>query len=407
MPVFEYTGTTRGGERAKGTVAAPSAVEGRRQLSREGVQLLAFRPARIGKERTRRSLPLAGRGSKVRRRDEVAQFARQLALLLRSGVALAPAVELLAGQSRGAFSAALKDVVDAVRDGADFHTAVERHPDYFGVVFRASVRIGEATGNMDVALGDLADYLLKHQSRVAKLGSALLYPAILGTVCIAVVLFLTTFVIPQVLPVLEASGRPMPTSTRFLMRFSDFCKQNWLLVGLATVVLASAITFALRHARVRPAMEQLVLRIPRLGDLLTKACVSSFAQTMTLLLRSGVPFLQALSIVRGATRSVLVRRELERIETRTNEGGDMGAVALQSTILPPLLAHLLAIGQESGELPETLQTIRDGYDAEVEIAIQRFAAMIEPVLIVAMSVVVGFVVFATMRPILDVTTSIR
>ena len=259
---------------------------------------------------------------------------------------------------------------------------------------------------MDRALMELAAFLRERQTLRSKFVGALAYPMILCVVGFGVVLFLMTYVMPNLLGVLEASGRPLPWATQVMKGIADGLIAHWFGVVLSVLGIAGAVFALLRYPPTRRWWDGIQLRLPLAGPLLTKALISQFAQTMSLLLRSGVQFLDAVRLVRSRTRHLVLADELSRMETAIQRGADIASTMGSSRVFPPLVVHIMNVGQATGELTEMLEELDTSYRSEVRLALGTFVTALEPLLIVGMSAVVGFIVFATMMPILEATRAI-
>jgi type II secretory pathway component PulF len=401
MPVFSYIAADRAGRRATGTLAADTAANARRILRDQGMSLLEFRQARFGVHRS--SIGLGRR----RRQEESAEFARQMALLLRAGIPLVEALDVLIRQQRGKLLTVLRDVRDRVAAGTKFSEALSAHSSWFDAVFCTAVQVGQLAGQMELSLTDLATYVQERQALRNRLFMALAYPAILTVLGVAVVIFLMSYVVPQLLQVLESSGRSLPAATAFLKAISDVLVGHWLgLLLLALVVFGGSVAFH-RWKTGRRWLHAWQLRLPILGPLVQKSAIAQFAQVMSLLLKSGITYLDALRLARSNCRNLVLAEELAHMETAIQRGSDIAPTLADSKVFPPLVLHIVHVGQKTGELTDMLLQLNEGYAAEVRTAVGKFSAAVEPILIIALSAIVGFVVFATMMPILEATRAIQ
>lgn len=402
MPVFTYKAHDPLTGLVRGDLAADTAQQAREVLRTRGLQLLQLTQAKLAAARRPRLMV------KQSRRDElVADFARQLALLLRTGVNVTEALDVILRQPRQKFTAALHDVRERVASGQALSDALAQHPAWFETVFITAVRVGQASGNMDAALTELAEHLNERHEVRQRVVNALMYPAILSVVATGVVLFLMSFVVPQLLAVLEASGRALPRSTLLLKWLSDVLIQRWPWLVLAGGAVVGMSVVMLRYPNVRRAWDGAKLRLPLLGPLLKKAMVAQFAQMTALLLRTGVTLVDALEIGRTSARNVILREELAQLNVALRRGAAVADGLRKSTVFPPLVVHLMHVGQTSGELTELLGHLDTAYRKEVRQATTRFSAVLEPALIVLLSAVIGYVIFATMVPLLEVTRTIQ
>jgi type II secretory pathway component PulF len=401
MPVFTYTASDLADQLSTGTLTADTPAQGRETLRERGLRILAFQPAVMRSARVGFRIPL-----RPRRQDRIAEIARYLSMLLRAGVPLAETLEVVARQGDRRMAALLKEVRERVVGGSSFADALGEHREWFDAMFVSAVRMGELSGHLEEALCDLAEHLRAQQTLRTQLTTALTYPLILVCVGIGVVLFLMSYVVPQLLTVLAAGGRPLPASTMLLKRFSDLLVGYWPMLLILGVVLKSIVGVVLRDPRVRRAGERLQLRLPLLGALRQKSLVAQFAQQMNLLLRTGVPFVEAVRCVQAQTKHLLLAEELTAMARAVESGSDIAPTMSSSRIFPPVVAHLVAVGQNSGELTAMLSELKTRYETEVRLAMGKFTAALEPLLIVLLAAGVGFVVFACLMPILEATRGI-
>ena len=402
MPVFTYKACDRIGRSVRGSLTADTPASGRGHLQQQGLHVLKFEPARYNKRNV-----VTLQASRSRRQQQAFDFARQLAMLLGTGVPLVEALDVLVRQQKGRLACVLRSVRDKVAAGSSLSDALAAHPTWFDALFCSAVRVGQVSGRLDVSLKELAEYIRDRQTIRARLAAALSYPIILTALGTGVVMFLMSYVVPQLLTVLETSGRPLPTATLILKAFSDFLTGYWVTIVFGVLAAVSACLGFYRWRPGRRLCHRLQLCLPLAGILIRKGIISQFAQMMSLLLRTGVPFVEALRLARRNSRHLVLEAELGRMEEAVRRGSDIAPTLEHSAIFPPLVVHIVNVGQASGELTEMLNQLKQGYEIELRLAIGRFTAALEPALIVAMSAVVGLVVFATMMPILEVSASIQ
>jgi general secretion pathway protein F len=410
MAVFAYKALDARGRRQTGTLAADTPVEGRQILRKHGWCIEHFAPAAgtMARASRLRWARLRAIGNRSRRADRVADSARELALLLRTGVPLADGLDVLIRQYKpGRWQAVLRDIRDRVATGLSLADAMQAHAGWFDALFLSAVRVGQQAGALDQALSQLAAFLKERRRLASRLTAALVYPLILLVLGIGVTLFLMTYVIPQLLTVLQASGRPLPAPTALLKAGSDALIQFWPWIGLGGLLLAGAGSAVLRTEPGKRQCHRLVLRLPLVGPLIRKTLVARFAQQMAMLLTSGIPFTEAVATVRQGSRNVVLADELRAIGDAVQAGSDIAPTLSHSRVFPPLVVHLVAVGQDAGELTEILTQLKIGYETEVELAIGKFTSALEPLLIVVMASVIGFVIFATVLPILEATRALQ
>ncbi len=408
MPVFEYRGLDAKGKVREGILDADTAKEARIKLRGQKVLVVDLRTkADLGGKR-RLWLPAF-----LRRRhaEEVSGFTRQLAVMLKSGIPLAQSLSALIDQAETPdIEAVLRDVREKVTQGASLADALAFHPGYFTELYVNMVKAGQAAGTLDVVLKRLADYMQKQNRMRARVKAALAYPFVMVIIGALVVTGLMTFVVPRILAVIKAAGKghaTLPLPTQILVFASGLVRDWWWAVLLAVCAVWFFYRGALRSEGFRYRRDKFLLALPVMGDLMKKQAVSRFAVTLAALLRSGVPALHALTIVRSVVDNQVLARVVGEIHDRILEGADIAGPMKKSGIFPPVVGYMISVGEQTGQLEEMLERIAESYDEELEVATTKFTALLEPILIVGMAVVVGFIVLAVLLPIMDIGTSIR
>ncbi len=402
MPNFAYKAVDSTGHVASGMLTADTPSSGRDVLRQQGLRLVEFTQTRTRSSRAR-ALVLG----KAKRQEQVADFARELSMLLRAGVTLAESLEVLIEQRPVKLASVLRTIREKVSSGTTFEEALREHPSWFDAVFCAAVKVGESAGTMEESLGQLAVFIRDRQTVRTRLTAALAYPMILSVLGLAVVLFLMSYVIPQLLTVLETSGGSLPLTTVLLKGISDFLVNHWMILAASGAITVTAVSALLRWPPGRLFFQTSILKAPVLGTLLAKSIVAQFAQMIALLLKSGITFLEAIQLSKATSTNLVLHAELSQMESAVRRGSDIATPLRGSRIFPPLVAHIVHVGQNTGELPAMFDQLREGYATEVRIAVGRATAILEPVLIVILSAVVGFIVFATMMPILEATRAMQ
>jgi len=272
------------------------------------------------------------------------------------------------------------------------------------------VKAGQAAGTLDVVLKRLADYMQKQNRMRARVKAALAYPFIMVIIGALVVAGLMTFVVPKILAVIKTAGKgkaSIPLPTEILIVVSNLFRDWWWAMALVLFGIWFLYRGALKSEAFRYSRDRFLLSVPVVGDLLKKQAVSRFAVTLATLLRSGVPALNALTIVQSVVDNQVLSKVVGEIHDRILEGADISGPMKKSGIFPPVVGYMISIGEQTGQLEEMLERIAEAYDEELEVATTKFTALLEPILIVAMALVVGFIVMAVLLPIMDIGTSIR
>ena len=403
MPVYQYKGYDLGGGSRTGIVDADSPKEARGQLRAMHVHVTEIEPLDTLQVSTaRRFLPAF---LQRRHREQVTLLTRQLATMLRSGIPLASCLTALVEQAgHPDLEIVLRDIREKVTQGASLAEALAHHRGYFDDLFVNMVKAGEAAGNLDVILGRLADFNQKQDRMRARLKASMAYPVVLVCFGIVVVIVLMTFVVPRILKLLRRGNRggDLPLATEILVTVSGFIGQYWWVMLALTVMGYAMFRVAMRSEEFRYRWDRLQMRIPIMGDLYRKVSVSRFCVTLSTLLKSGIPALQALAIVKGIVGNMVMARVVGEIHDKIVEGADISGPVKKSGVFPPVVGYMIAVGEQAGTLEEMLERVAESYDDEIEITSQKVTSMVEPILIIALALVIGFIVIAILLPILQI-----
>lgn len=407
MPIYEYKAIKASGGNESGIIDADTAKDARTILRNKKLHVTDINQVEdVGKEKNRRRLPNFLRRA---HREEMALITRQLSTMLKAGIPLSQSLTALVEQAATQdIEAILRDVREKVTQGVGLGEALAFHPSYFSELYVNMVRAGEASGNLDVVLTRLADYGQSQNRLRAKVKAALAYPVVMICFGIMVIFVLTAFVVPRILEVLKTAKRDavLPLPTRILTVFSGFLQHYWWAVAIVVFLIWLFFKLLLRDERYAYTWDKAKLNIPLIGDLLKKQAVSRFAITLSTLLKSGIPALQALDIVKNILENQVLKKVVQEVHDRILEGADIASPLKKSGIFPPVVGYMVSIGEQSGELEEVLDRIAEAYDEEIEITVQKVTSLIEPVLIILMAVGVGFVVVSVLLPILQIGQSV-
>lgn len=438
MPRYHYTAieAATGRERsgvieATGAEEATSALKGRglapMALAVAGVETLPLTktaPRNGGARAVTMAAPrrgtAAGRGPKARRRRDIvigrvlsrkglALFTRQLATLVKSGMPLLRALEVLARQERNRFAREMMEgLADAIRSGGNLSDGLQQHPRIFDRLYINMVKAGEAGGVLDTVLERLALFLEKAERVRGKIKAAMTYPLIIVLVATGIMSALLVFVVPKFEAIFAGllKGQSMPPLTVAVLGVSRFVQQHvWVTAGLLAGVYV-LLQAAKRTPMGTRAFDRLRLRMPLLGPLFLKAAIARFTRTFGTLLASGVPILQALTITRDTSGNVIVADAIGIVHDRVKEGDNVARPLEATGVFPGMVTSMIEVGEETGALPEMLTKIADIYDEEVDNAVQSLTSVLEPIMIVIMAVVVGIMVIALMLPIMRIVQTL-
>lgn len=333
------------------------------------------------------------------KRNEITPFVRNLANLIRGNVPILKALGLLAKQSKGGFATIATDLRDSVRDGLSLSQAMERHPKAFSPLLVAMVKGGESAGVLGEMLEKLADHAEKEEDLRRKVRGALVYPLFVLTMGAATVFALLTYFLPRLIGVYVGSQQELPWPTEIVLGVSHFLSSHWYwLLGILFIV--AAVIRRMEESSEQLWWDGLKIQIPLIGDLILKSCWIHFSRTLGLLLGHGVPLVKAVPLAAATVDNHILGSQLRTLEEDLVKRGASLASALKKVPqCPAMMVDLVAIGEESGNLSSTLSHISSTYEKNLEELLKTFTTLLEPVLILAIGLVVGFIVFAMLMPI--------
>jgi len=400
VPVYAYRGLSNDGRAIAGVVDAESPRGARLKLRRTGVF-----PTELNEEQAaaarRPGLTLARLGERVST-QELAAATRQLATLIGAGLPLVEALGALAEQNdRQQLRRALIQIRERVTEGGALADALADQPRLFSPLYVNMVRAGEASGALDIVLERLAAYLESQARLLGKVRTALAYPAVMLVLGSSILFFLVSYVVPKVTRIFQETQQQLPMLTVALIAVSGFMARWWWLLALLTAVAALGLRAYARTPAGRARIDRATLRLPYAGGLLQKLALARFARTLSTLLASGIGLLQALDIVRNVVNNTLLARAIENARDAIREGQSIAPPLRESGLFPPLVVHMVAVGEQSGQLESMLAKAADAYDNDVENAVAALTTVLEPLMIVFMGMVVLFIVLAILMPIFE------
>jgi type II secretory pathway component PulF len=342
--------------------------------------------------------PLGGHG-KVSRAD-LALFTRRLADLSSAGLPLDRVLQVISEQSEsGRLSAISLEALAEVRGGMPVSEALAMHSKYFPEVFTQTLRAGEASGQFAEVAGRLADFQENEVSRRSQVVSALIYPSVLCFAAVVVIIFLMTFVVPRMKTVFSGLGNELPFTTKALLSATDFLTKDWMYIigGLVIAVILWKVWSSTENGAI--SRDRLLFRAPLVGKIINKAIVSRYSRVLGTLIFGGVPILESLRLAGLAAGNRIFRISSDRVEEDVREGKSIADSMRDTEAFPPVLTHMVAIGEETGDLPKMLGRVSDSLDFEVDIGMRRLTALVEPIIVISMGIIVGFVVLSVLLPI--------
>ena len=403
MTTYFYQATNQRGKLIEGDVEAedyPTAIRRVRSFN--------YLPIKVTEGKPHRSLsfdlklPGAGFKKKISQK-ELMTCTQQLSTLIDSGFTLDKGLTVLVQVTEKPFTREiLSEVQKRVHEGSSFGDALAEHPNIFSKLYINMIRAGEAGGRLPSVLNRLAEFMENSEEMKANIRSAMIYPAILTLVGGSAVALLITVVIPKFSTLFDDMGQALPLPTKIMLGISSALTNYWwaILIALTAFVIGFSLYLKNEHGRLR--WDSLVLKLPLFGALTTKIEVSRFSRTMSTLLGSGIPILQALMIVQAILTNRAIAAAMDPLHRGLKEGEGLSKPVQQTGIFPPMAMHMITVGEESGNLEEMLLKVANTYDKEVERSIKQLVSLIEPVMILLMALIIGFIVISMLLAIFSI-----
>jgi len=389
------------GKRVKGAIAAENPYAARKQLRVRSIHPTSITEVSSRREGRTALLSVFGKG----RKTQIIDFTKQMAILLNSGIKLTEALSVLTLQvSDVRFKNAIADIRDRVVTGESFTDGLNDYSDYFDVIYVSMVRVGEVTGTLGKSLSIIANFMEKRQRVESKVITAMIYPIVLVLFCTVAILILTTKVIPAIGEQIRRTGQELPWITQQLMNVKFVLTSWWLFVVIAGVVgIGWGLKRFLRTQRGAYLRDKLILSLPLFGPLIKQRVVARFASTLSTLIGSGLAMAESLRVVGEVTGNSLMKRAVEQARERILAGADIATPLKDSGVIDPAIAHMVAVGEKSGELEIMLKNISENLESSTDVVIERLSAAVEPIIIIVMAAIVGIIAYATILPILEVS----
>lgn len=405
MPVYQYKGFDARGRAVGGTRDADSPRTIKQVLRRDGVFVTELRETGARARQKGESAP-AFRFLRERvSTQELAVATRQLATLVGAGIPLVESLNALVDQIDSEhFKAVWADVKQRVNEGAGIGDALGTHPRVFSGLYINMVRAGESSGALDIVLNRLADFTESQAELRSKITGTMVYPALMMVMAMGVTGMLFVFVIPKISKIFEAQKVALPLPTQVLVGLSAFSKDYWFVMLPLLIGAAYGFRRFITSERGRPWWDRFVLKAPLFGPLVRMIAITRFSRTLATLLGSGVPLLTAFDIVKNVVQNTVLVAVIEQAREAVKEGDSIAAPLKRSGQFPPIVTHMIAIGERSGQLEEMLNNVARSYDVQVDARLRALTSTLEPLLIVMMGVIVGFIVFSILLPMLQISS---
>lgn len=398
MAKFKYRAMSGNGKKIEGNHVANSRDEVIQMITSNG-----YYPLMIEEVVESTNIEL-GFGEKVTTKD-IAIFCRQLYTMIDAGVSINRSLNIMANQlTNKKLRKVTSQIEEDVKKGEMLSAAIKKHNDVFPQLLISMVESGEISGNLDTMMLRMSTHFEKENKLNNKIKSAMTYPIVLGIVAICAVMFIMTFVMPTFIEMFESEGVVLPLSTQILINLSSILQENILFIIIIFICLFVVFKFYSRTEHGIYTISKLKLHLPIIGELNKKIIVSRFTRTLSTLIASGVSLVHSLPVVAGVLGNKIAEDAINKVREEVTKGEGLSEPIKEAGIFPEMLSSMINIGEETGQLDEILNKTADFYDDEVEQAIQTTTALIEPLLIVVMGIVIGFIVISIMLPMFDMYT---
>ncbi len=415
MLKFKYTAIDENGKQKIGIIDATSSDEANSKLGRMGLMPtdVVQAPA-SGAEKQKPNEATKGKSfkkagnfafGKIINQEELTMFTRQLATLLEAGLSLVRSLEVMVRQEKNLrFKAVLEQIIDQIKSGSSFSDSLVQYPKIFERIYINMIRAGEAGGVLDVVLLRLAGFMEKALKTKRKVKAAMVYPIVVISVAVSIVTLLMAVVVPKFQSIFDEmlSGAALPAPTQLIINISNLVRDNVLIFAISLVVSLFIFKFLLKTSFGANAFSWVAINIPKVGDLVRKVNIGRITRTFGTLLSSGVPVLSAIIITRDITDNIFFSSALTRIHDRVRDGETLAKPMEREKVFPDIVTSMIDVGEETGEMSEMLNRVADNYDEDVDTAVAGITSIIEPVMIVLLAVVVGFIVIALFLPIVEI-----
>lgn len=408
MPVYEYTAFDSKGKNLKGIIDADSARAARQKLRSSDIFPIEIT---VTAPEKRRAYLAPGAYSGIFRRvsaSELSIMTRQLSILLGAGIPLVSCLESLVTQMTNPnLKRIMAQVKESVNQGGSFASALSDYPAQFSQIYINMVRAGEASGSLDLVLDRLAEYSESQEALRGRIRAALAYPVFMGIIGAIVLFVLMSFIIPDIMMVFKEMDQTLPLPTRLLIDVSNFLKSFWWAILLIIILILFVFLRAIKTGRGRAVWDGFKIRAPIIGHVHIRIALARFGRSLGSLLDSGVPLLQALEIVKNILNNSLMADSIDKAINEIRAGRGIAEPISQSRWIPPVFTRMISVGEQSGDLEKMLHKIADIYEREAESRILAVTSMLEPVMILVMGLIVGYIAVSILFPIFEMSRMIR
>ncbi len=397
MPRYSYTALAGGGKTVKGTVTAENPYSARKQLRARGIHATDVQQVAAESEVKSGLMSMLGRTKK----SHIIEFTKQMSILLNSEIKLTESLSVMIEQTPDArFKNVITDMRDRVVSGEAFAEAIGDYTEYFDVIYISMIKVGEATGTLGKTMDTISGFMEKRRRIESKIMTAMIYPICLVSIGTVAIIILTTFVLPKIIVQIQKAGMQLPLLTKILMGVSNLLINYWYIFIIVIGLIIWAIKRFLKTQKGAYLRDKTLLSLPIFGPLIKQRVISRFASTLSTLLGSGLSMAESLRVVAEVTGNVIMVDAVKKARDRILSGADIATPLRESGVISPAIAHMVAVGEKSGELTKMLQSISESLESSSDIVTERLSAALEPVIIVVMAFFVGLIALAALLPIL-------
>ncbi len=401
MPVFSYEAVAEDGKKIKGIIDAESA-----RVAAHRLKLKRLIPLRVTEETFHDTrTPAVSAGSRFWHRvslSDLMVLTRQLAILLKAGLSVTGSLTAMVSQLKNPYlKGVLTNIRERLSEGSSLHEALAGYPHIFSRLYVESIAAGEESGRLSEVLQGLSEYISRQITLRNRLLSALAYPVVMGVVALGVFFILMTYVLPSVSEIFKAIHQPLPATTRLLLGVGKWMEAYGMIIPVVLVLGIAALYRFRRTARGRKALDRLWLKVPSVGTWVRKGQIARFSRTLSTILASGIPLMKALRLTKGVVTNQVLQTSLDGVIRQIGEGQPLGWALGQLSWIPPVVAQMVAVGEESGELEDMLMKVAEMYEEETEAALKTVLSVTEPLMILFMGGIVGWIVISVLLPIFN------
>lgn len=405
MPVFEYKGLNKLGKPTKGIIDADSLRTARMKLKKDGIYVKTLTDKSKALKKKKSATTSSGGKASI---DDISNLTRQLSSLVKANIPLVDCLGAVSDQMENQFlKEVLADCRNQVNEGSTLEKAMSKYPRVFDTIFISMVGAGEMSGSLDVILLRLAEFAEARSELKSRVQSAMMYPIITILLMLAILMAMFVYVLPTITTILIDQGVEIPWYTQLIMDISGFMVNYWLLI-IISMIIGSIIFYRWKNsASGRPVWDAALLKFPIVGKLARMIAVSRFTRTLSTLLSGGVPMLNAMDIVRTVVDNEVLAKAIDEARDNIREGESIAGPLKRSEQFPPIVIHMVAIGEKTGELEKMLNQVADTYDFQVKNQVDGLTSLLTPLMLILMGGVIGFIVIAVLVPMMDMMNAVQ